>query len=342
MGRDFVVGVIFLISLALLIFAAVIVRGIPTGADLYELTVTFDSVSGLKKGDNIRIRGLQMGEVSDVSYATDGIEVTVLLYERVPPLEGHQFMVLPASALGGNFIDYLPGEGAEVATTDLRGTGSTDLLVEAGRFLRENGSRLATILDDISDLTVALRDGQGVLGKVIMEKELAASFTEIVNDVKDLAQKTNSGENALSVLIDNPDVAENLEETIRNIADLVARAQDEGSGISVLVSQESGERFDRIIAEFDQLIVGLREQKSVVGKLLHSEIMGDRASEIADNLARTTRALANPVGTVGRLLHSDELYVDLRRAVQYFRDGAEDIREQAPVNTFLNALFNAL
>lgn len=341
MGRDFVVGLIFLVALALLIFGAITVRGVPTGAELYELRVRFDSVSGLKKGDDVRIRGFEMGEVADIRYEPSGIDVQISLYQKIAPRDGYSFMVLPASALGGNYIDYVPGTGPEVSTQDLVGSGSTDLLVEAGRFLRENGSRLTTVLDDVSALTKSLREGEGVLGRVIMNKELADKFSTIVDNIEEITRKANERDNLLGVIVDDEEVARQIREMVADAREIVARAEDEASGLSVLLSSETGDRFRSIAAEVDEMIVGLKEEKSVLGKLIYNEALGRRLVEIADNVASATNALANPTGTIGRLLHSDELYVEIRRAVQYFRDGAEDVREQAPVNTFLNALFSA-
>ena len=60
---------------------------------------------------------------------------------------------------------------------------------------------------------------------------------------------------------------------------------------------------------------------------------------IADDLSASSRALREGEGTIGKLVHDDELYEELRRALATLTGTLEEAREAAPITTLLNSLF---
>ena len=70
MTRDFIVGVIFLASLALVGALTFYLRQFPTGSDLI-LEIGFENVGGLGPGDPVRVRGLRAGAVDKIELQQD-------------------------------------------------------------------------------------------------------------------------------------------------------------------------------------------------------------------------------------------------------------------------------
>ena len=96
MTRDFVVGLVFLGALVTLILITLLVKGIPRGAGEYLYTVQFQNISGLVKGDQVRVRGHKIGEVKDdMILASDyeSVSVVLHLYENLPPRKDYRFTV---------------------------------------------------------------------------------------------------------------------------------------------------------------------------------------------------------------------------------------------------------
>ena len=57
MARDFLVGMLFLGSIFILVWTTVVIEGNPFNASDFRVEVYFPEVSGLVKGEEVRVRG---------------------------------------------------------------------------------------------------------------------------------------------------------------------------------------------------------------------------------------------------------------------------------------------
>ncbi len=82
-----------------------------------EVVVTFDDVSGLEPGDEVRLRGLAIGKVSSMELGDGNVNVHVTVGEsyRGVITSGTSFKMKRANpVLGGRFLEVDPAEGEPV------------------------------------------------------------------------------------------------------------------------------------------------------------------------------------------------------------------------------------
>ena len=116
-----------------------------TSSDGYELKAEFGSVSGLNIGDDVRLSGIKIGQITDQQLDPD--TYTAIVVMRIDPQiqlpSDTSARITAASLLGGNFMELIPGADFEYLAAgdiiyDTRDPVSlTDLL---GRFVFQGGN----------------------------------------------------------------------------------------------------------------------------------------------------------------------------------------------------------
>ena len=79
--RDVLVGLVFIGAIAAVGYLTVVIKGFSylTRPGLEPLTITFDEVLSLEEGEEVRARGVKIGQVTKIAYDEDGrvdVEVT--------------------------------------------------------------------------------------------------------------------------------------------------------------------------------------------------------------------------------------------------------------------------
>lgn len=171
-------------------------------------------------------------------------------------------------------------------------------------------------LESLSSILARADRGHSAVGALVTEdRELSRDVRGIVTDVKHVTGEVSAGRGTLGKLVKDERLYEGAATTAENLSSITKKV-DEGKGL--------------------------------LGVLLEDEA-GNDARETLDHLASITRAVDDPeAGTVGLLIHDDVLRgrisriaTDVERLVVEFRDSLEDLREQAPVNAFVGAVFAA-
>lgn len=134
-----IVGLIVLIVAGLFVFYAIDTVGEGDGAGDYTLTAKFGSIGGIDTGADIRMAGVKIGVVRDISLDTTTFDARVQLsiHAGVPVPEDSSARITTDGLLGAGYIAIEPGaeeillsEGEEFTYTQ----GSVDLLNLLGQF----------------------------------------------------------------------------------------------------------------------------------------------------------------------------------------------------------------
>lgn len=201
-----------------------------------------------------------------------------------------------------------------------RGEGVIGGLVEDDSKLHKNVDQaLDSGRDSLQSLSKILKradDGKSALGVLVSDDPTVTAATKgIVTDVKTVTGKIASGKGTLGKFVHDDKLYDGAANTAKNLDSITAKI-DSGKGL--------------------------------LGVLLEKEA-GDNARKTLENLGEITDAINDPEGgTIGLLVHDAKLRRRLVRIteeieglVTEFRDSLEDVREQAPVNAFIGAVFSA-
>lgn len=230
----------FMILLALGFFTIVLSRE-NVFSKSYSMTVLFQDVRGLREGDNVFVRGVDVGKIKTLDVEPAGVRVKVTLDQEVLLHEDYSIEILPSSVLGGRFLNInvgSPEKPVVAADTVFAGEMPTDLIDEATRAVKmvrealdEGGvvENLKTSMAQIKEITTKLNEGEGTIGKLLTDKKVYDDITEITTNLKEVSQRLGDGKGTLGKLLSEDDTLYNdlsaAASSIREITDQISSGE---------------------------------------------------------------------------------------------------------------------
>ncbi len=366
MRRDFLVGAIFLGAIVAVGYLTVVIKGFSAlvGPRLPPITITFPDIAGLEEGEEVRAKGVKVGQVQAVDYLDEGaVAVRIVLFADPRLRRDCSFHIRSKSPLGGKYLEIDPGRAAEPAEgTAFAGEFPSDLFTELGKVLAENREDIAGTIDNLNHATAALRDGKGILGALVYDTRLRDNALRIVADLK--ASVAGEKENLLAAILSDAELARNIKASIAEIKDSLARRE---TPLGVLLHDEgAGKDLRGMVGDAAALARDVRAGRGTLGLLFNDEALYRTAVDAAGSVAAITQGdgavaylLTDPAsriqikdivaslrgtlgdisqgkGTLGRLITDVELYDQLHALIVQIREAVEDAREHAPVNQLVN------
>lgn len=344
---EIVVGAFMFIILVILLTVTVVISQNKLFRKSYSLTATFSNIGGLKEGEPIFLRGVKVGYVEqiDISEEKPGVDVKMYLTQPFKLYEDYEIFVEASSMLGGMRLVVDEGtpqlkELSEKDMTNLEGRPATDVLREAGKVIEmirkslvEDGTldNLSEVTENLSEITAKIKNGEGTVGRLIMNDDLYAEAQELMEnlsaasddikvvskDARSISQRLAAGEGTLGKLLSKDEQAYmNLTNTLEQIS---------------LASTDARKIMSR-----------LEKGEGTIGKLMSKDdqIYNDLKEAIA-SLKDVSKALSEEEGTVGALINSKTLYIKIESLVDEARATIDDFRETSPITTFSSVFFGA-
>ena len=179
MTIELIVGTfMFMMLLALGYFTIVLGR-----ASLFEkkfpLEVEFSDVMGLRKDDNVVLRGMAVGKIKSLRLADGRVRVLALMDSPVRLREDYKITIVTTSILGGRYMEVKEGTAAAPPLPpDVMPQGQPpfDLMMEAAQTIHDIRHSLneGGILTNLEVTIAAVRD---VAAKVCRGKALLANWS---------------------------------------------------------------------------------------------------------------------------------------------------------------------
>ncbi len=328
MTMELIVGTfMFMMLLALGYFTIVLGR-----ASLFEkkfpLEVEFNDVMGLRKDDNVVLRGMTVGKIKSLRLSDGKVRVLALLDSPVRLREDYRITIVTTSILGGRYLEVKEGSAsARVLARDVMPQGQPpfDLMMEAAATVRdirhslnEGGilTNLEATIASVREVSAKISRGEGTLGKLVHDDGVYNEFQAVGKDVREVVaklqstlDKVQSGEGTLGKLIADDSVYTNIQAVAVNLREISDR-----------LSQGQG-TLGRLLSKDDQLY----------------RDVADTATSLKNLAAKVERG----EGLLGKLATDETLYNDVKGAVGEIRAAVEDFRETSPVVSFTQLLFGA-
>jgi len=290
----------------------------------YELRAKFTNVATLKPGAPVRVAGLEVGAVTDLTF--DGADVDVLFelsQDMQPRITDRSMAVIGSvSLLGEGALDISPATegtplppGSYVPTRRTPGQLS-DVAESATRSLEQ----ATALLQD-------MREGKGTMGKLFTDDELYKEVTAFVTAAQSVAENLRRGRGTLGRLTSDPAAYEALEASLVSLRDITGRLNaGEGSLGRLLHDDALATSLGATTDNLQGITADLRKGQGTAGKLLTDESLYTRLDAVTGRLDELTSRLSSGEGTAGQLLRNQELYENLNAAASELRSLVADVR----------------
>ena len=345
-GRNFMVGATFLGSMVLLGVTSMAIGALPFFGHREVVSARFPNVSDLQPGDAVLIHGYRVGMVDAIAYdpnsdETNPLRVDFLLRQPVGLTEDTEFAVVSSSALGGRHVEITPGDGPETGSdyANFVGTSTGDFLSSLATRVSEPDNIVNYLLANeegrrqVSEALEGIRSFAQLLQDPVLQDDLKQGVAEI----REVFRSLNASEGILGAVINDADLRDKLITMVGDIAD--GLREERGILGYALNNAEGKQKFADALSNLENTLRGISEQEGVVGELIHNEELATELREIVRSFNDIVHKLNEGEGTLGRALNDPRAWNEIVRLLTLGRETLEDVREQAPIATFVNAAF---
>jgi phospholipid/cholesterol/gamma-HCH transport system substrate-binding protein len=307
------VGLFFLLGLALIwVVYQSLGDGTFFREEGYRVSAQFDDLKQLKPGDEVRMAGVRIGSVTETKLVRGRGEAVLTINPHVEIPEDSIASVAMAGLLGNNFISIQVGssetdmeEGAAIQTRptldfndafatigDITSKVETffeevsravavitddddGLLSNLNEVVRDNRDNLRETLANLREVSTALAEGEGTLGRLIRDDEAYESLLGIgrsvenaagnaellVSDLREIVDQIKTGEGPLGALIYDETTGDNLRRIVQNLGEVSDKlAAGEGTLGRLLADETLYHDLQAVLQKAERTIDGLGDQ----------------------------------------------------------------------------------
>jgi phospholipid/cholesterol/gamma-HCH transport system substrate-binding protein len=201
----------------------------------FEVSAIFKNVEGLKEGDNVWLSGVKIGTVKRVQIISEGqVIVTLSLKDKQ-----NEFIKKNATAfvgsdglVGNKIVIIKPGDAHDqINDNDTINSFSPTTSQELFDLAKELGTNIKVITEDVKITTSKITKGEGVLGELLEEGELAKQIrqlmaslnaagkntNEVTAEMKKLASDINNGDGLMAKLIRDSSYTATFQDALANL-----------------------------------------------------------------------------------------------------------------------------
>ncbi|MBM3834458.1 MAG: MCE family protein [Verrucomicrobia bacterium] len=306
---------------ALAFITAVIIFEMIGGIDFFKggrrVRAQFNSIQELKKGDLVKMAGVQIGRVDAINLTSNRVEVVMKLTKEAQVKTDSKAAIKFVGLMGQNYVSIDFGSpnaplaaentllttteqvdlsaimvkldnvatGVENLTKSFSGDSINNLLGPFTDFLKENNPRLSGILSNMNHISAQIARGEGTVGRLIYEDRLYRSA---------LATVTN----------------------------LSATADE----IKVTVSQARG------------IVEQISAGQGTVGKLVKDDTLYRETATAMTNAKEILQKINQGQGSIGKLVNDETLFRNVKMTLQKVEKATEGLEDQGPLSVLGTAV----
>ena len=277
---------LFVIITSLLLVLALYVIGKKQNifGNTFDATAIFSNVNGLKLGNNVRYSGVQVGTVRNIKMINDSIisvdmaiESSILKHIR----KDAKAVIGSDGIVGSMVVNIFPGtknspllepgdtllSKSRVSTTDMIST------------LDVTNKNVATLSEELLQITSSLNRGKGTLGLLINDEEMGADLkatvgnlkkvseeaSVVVSDIRDVISDVNFEESLLYVLVNDSLAAEQFRSILLNL-------------------EESSKEVNTMMTNLNKVVLEVKEGEGTFHHIMTDTIMVNDIDETIKNI----------------------------------------------------------
>jgi phospholipid/cholesterol/gamma-HCH transport system substrate-binding protein len=179
------VGTFVFIGLIILVIFILSIGGFKTWSSGYHINLNFNFVNGVKIGAPVRFAGVDVGEVKRIKleFVPDqnrsNIRLVVWVRDIIKIPADSSVWVDTLGLLGEKYIEIMPGKDYVNYLKDNQSLTGVDPLP-----MHELFNRAESILQNLDDGIIKIRNKEGSLGKLIYDDKVYNELEALVTDVR--------------------------------------------------------------------------------------------------------------------------------------------------------------
>lgn len=306
-----------------------------------EYEVRLENVSGLAQGNPVRMSGVSIGVIKDITLPRDpkqrDVQISLMIdrkYEDRVRQDSRARLKKLGLLTGDSFIEITPGtprfpELEPGSMIPAQKQTNVDQLISSGEDLVDN---LVQISYSLKNILGRVDRGEGLLGELTSAPETRQRITDTLlqtlNKTNAMLRHIESGRGVLGKLVYDDAYGERLTASIaeaaaslQSVAGNVQRSFESGQGaLPALLSDPAGrERVNALMenlrlatANLAAITTSMSQGQGLVPRLMNDKEYGDQAlaefTLLVSQLNETVRKINSGEGTAGKLISDPSAY----------------------------------
>ncbi len=156
----------------------------------FRLSGVFEDVAGLQVGNNVRLSGINVGTIDNISIISDSsVRVIILVDENI-----RQFIKKDAVAgigseglMGNKVLVISPGTGGKktIENGDVIATSQPIDVDDIMKSLKTTIDNTANITGNLANISTSIESGKGTIGGLMMDKAWRQDIKSTINNLKE-------------------------------------------------------------------------------------------------------------------------------------------------------------
>ncbi|HET7293989.1 MAG TPA: MlaD family protein [Vicinamibacteria bacterium] len=267
--REFMVGMFVLIGIAAVLTALYTLTDAALFRGRYIVTTRVPNAAGIRRGDPVQMRGVNIGRVQKFGIAQEGVTIHLEIEGEYGIPSDSRVELKSAGPLSGMVANVVPGQAATLARggQDLPGTTAESVFDQAGKLADESEKVLERVKTLLSERTVT--DVQAT----------ATDMRALLHDLSEITARQKKDLIALAASLRRS--AEGVERATAGpeLEDAVKRVRGVAERMETLTDS-----LDRSAKSTESLLARIERGEGTLGKLSKDETLYLNASEAVANL----------------------------------------------------------
>lgn len=286
----------------------------------------FDTISELKEGDPVKMAGVEIGKVTKIDLARGKVEVTMSLDKQAEVKTDSKASIKFVGLMGQNYVSLdfgtsgapavTPGtvleteeqadlnslmvklqnvaEGVEGLTRNFSGESFANLLGPFTDFLKENNPKLSAILSNLQKISGQISEGEGTVGKLIMDDEFYVTALTTVSNL-------NTTVDEIQPVFDTAKLT--LEDARKVVTDM---REGKGTVGKLLVDDTLYTETTTAMVNLREILQKINQGQGSVGQLVNDSGFIDNAKLTLQKVEKATEGLEDqgPLSVLGIAVNS--------------------------------------
>jgi len=283
--QKFNLGLFIIISTLILITALYFIGN---RQDLFKKTIrisaVFKNVNGLILGNNVRYSGINVGTVKNIVMVNDTtIWVDMIIEDKIlKHLKKNAVATIGSDGLVGSMIiNIVPAKGittplnpgdtirsySKISTNDMMTT------------LNTTNENAAILTADLVKITTAINEGEGTLGMLIRDGEMAASLKQTIVNLRATSLSASKTFEELNDIITSINYDESLAAVL--LSDSIS-----GDKIKSIIAnlEESSLKINSVINNVNEVVLDVQNGKGAINYMTNDTILVKNIDETVKNI----------------------------------------------------------
>ena len=269
MNQNIKVGIMTLLSTAVLIYMVYVIGDFSFSEKGYNFTISFYAINGLSKGSNVSMSGVKIGKVTSIEIVDDQVYVHAYISDKKHHIRRKStFTISSAGLMGEKYVEIMPtrdytspyvANGEIIAGTD---PVRMDELIEQG----------SVLLQRLQELTASAKD---IVGDPDLKEDTRTMFRNARNASDNINEITVSLRNRSDHIIENLDkilnsVSDEIDNNRKDIKKIVENFKTISENITKITGGSNKENLKEILAniknatnKLDDMIAKLNENDKI-------------------------------------------------------------------------------